>query len=179
MDDTWYYEFDSMEAYHERVRETVTATELANYADHVVYCIYNEMDNGAWFGDFSVYENRVKTYEAWKETYELVRSIAPDAKIGGPGYSSYNSEYIREFLEYCKSENCLPDTMIWHELGNNSLYMWEEHFSDYADICIQVGVEQAPVCITEYGLMKTNGIPGESVKWISRIENTKAEACVA
>ena len=179
MYDTWYYEFDSMEAYHERVRETVTATELANYADHVVYCIYNEMDNGAWFGDFSVYENRVKTYEAWKETYALVRSIAPDAKIGGPGYSSYNSEYIREFLEYCKTENCLPDTMIWHELGNNSLYMWEEHFADYADICIQVGVEQAPVCITEYGLMKTNGIPGESVKWISRIENTKAEACVA
>ena len=139
----------------ERVRETVTATEQANYADHVVYCIYNEMDNGAWFGDFGEYENRVKTYGAWKETYALVRSIAPDAKIGGPGYSSYNSEYIREFLEYCKSENCLPDTMIWHELGNNSLYMWEEHFADYADICIQVGVEQAPVL--SFTLIVTEG----------------------
>lgn len=32
MYDTWYYEFDSMEAYHERVRETVTATEQSNYA---------------------------------------------------------------------------------------------------------------------------------------------------
>lgn len=179
MYDTWYYQLDSMEEYLARVRQTVTATEQANYADHVVYCIYNEMDNGAWFGDFSVYENRVKTYEAWQETYELVRSIAPDAKIGGPGYSSYNSDYIREFLEYCKTENCLPDTMIWHELGNNSLYMWEEHFADYADICAQLNIEEIPVCITEYGLMKTNGIPGESVKWISRIESTKAEACVA
>ena len=27
--------------------------------------------------------------------------------------------------------------------------------------------------------METNGIPGESVKWISRIENAKAEGCVA
>lgn len=179
MYDTWYYQLDSMDEYLARVRQTVTATEQAEYADHVVYCIYNEMDNGAWFGDFSVYENRAKTYDAWKETYELVRSIAPDAKIGGPGYSSYNSEYIREFLEYCKSENCLPDTMIWHELGNSSLYMWEEHFADYADICSQLNIEKMPVCITEYGLMKTNGIPGESVKWISRIENSKTEACVA
>lgn len=179
MYDTWYYQLDSMDEYLARVRQTVTATEQAEYADHVVYCIYNEMDNGAWFGDFSVYGNRAKTYDAWKETYELVRSIAPDAKIGGPGYSSYNSEYIREFLEYCKSENCLPDTMIWHELGNSSLYMWEEHFADYADICSQLNIEKMPICITEYGLMKTNGIPGESVKWISRIENSKTEACVA
>lgn len=179
MYDTWYYQFDSMEAYLERVRETVTATAQANYADRVTYCIYNEMDNGAWFGDFSVPENRQKTYEAWKETYALVRSIDPDAKIGGPGYCNFDADNIREFLEYCIAENCLPDTMIWHELGSNSLYLWDEHFEDYAEICAELGIEKLPVCISEYGLMETNGIPGESLKWISRIENSKAEACVA
>ncbi len=179
MYDTWYYQFDSMEQYHERVRQTVTATAGADYADKVVYCIYNEMDNGAWFGDFKQYENRTKTYAAWKSTYELVRSIDPSAKIGGPGYSRYDSDYIKEFLEYCKTENCLPDTMIWHELGTNSLYMWEDHFSDYDKICTELDIEKMPVCITEYGLMSTNGIPGESVKWISRIESVKAEGCVA
>lgn len=179
MYDTWYYQFDSMPAYLERVRATVTATESADYAEHVTYCIFNEMDNGAWFGDFSEYDNRVKTYEAWKETYNLVRSINPNAKIGGPGYCNYKSEYIQEFLEYCKSENCLPNTMIWHELGKSSLYMWEEHFADYDRLCKELLIEKMPVCITEYGLMKTNGIPGESVKWISRIEAEKTEGCVA
>ena len=179
MYDTWYYQFDSMEAYLERVRETVTATAQADYADRVTYCIYNEMDNGAWFGDFSVPENRQKTYEAWKETYALVRSIDPDAKIGGPGYCNFDADNIREFLEYCKAESCLPDTMIWHELGSNSLYLWDEHFEDYAEICAELGIEALPVCISEYGLMETNGIPGESLKWITRIENSKAEACVA
>ncbi len=179
MYDTWYYQFDSMEAYLERVRETVTATAQADYADRVTYCIYNEMDNGAWFGDFSVPENRQKTYEAWKETYALVRSIDPDAKIGGPGYCNFDADNIREFLEYCIAENCLPDTMIWHELGSNSLYLWDEHFEDYAELCAELGIEKLPVCISEYGLMETNGIPGESLKWISRIENSKAEACVA
>ena len=157
----------------------MTATAQANYADRVTYCIYNEMDNGAWFGDFSVPENRQKTYEAWKETYALVRSIDPDAKIGGPGYCNFDADNIREFLEYCIAENCLPDTMIWHELGSNSLYLWDEHFEDYAEICAELGIEKLPVCISEYGLMETNGIPGESLKWISRIESSKAEACVA
>ena len=179
MYDTWYYEFDSMPEYLARVKETVTATEQQPYADRVVYCIYNEMDNGAWFGDFGEYENRKKTYDAWKETYLLVKSINPEARIGGPGYCQYNSDYIKEFLEFCKAENCLPDIMIWHELGASSLYHWDEHFSDYDAVCKDVGIEKLPVCITEYGLMETNGIPGESIKWISRIESTKAEACVA
>ncbi|MGN0559941.1 MAG: hypothetical protein ACI4K8_02675, partial [Candidatus Fimenecus sp.] len=179
MYDTWYYQFDSLEQYHERVRQTVTQTAKKDYADNVIYCIYNEMDNGQWYGDFKEYENRQKTYEAWKATYALVRSIDADAKIGGPSYCSYKSEYIKEFLEYCKSENCLPDTMIWHELGTSSLYMWEEHFADYDALCQELGIEKMPVCITEYGLMSTNGIPGESVKWISRIESVKCEGCVA
>lgn len=179
MYDTWYYQFDSLEQYHERVKLTVTETARKDYANNVIYCIYNEMDNGQWYGDFKEYENRQKTYEAWKATYALVRSIDADAKIGGPSYCSYKSEYIKEFLEYCKSENCLPDTMIWHELGTNSLYMWEEHFADYDALCQELGIEKMPVCITEYGLMSTNGIPGESVKWISRIESVKCEGCVA
>lgn len=179
MYDTWYYQFDSLEQYHERVHQTVTETAKTDYADKVVYCIYNEMDNGEWFGDFSKHENRVKTYEAWKATYTLVRSIDPNAKIGGPGYKRYDSDDIKEFLEYCKTENCLPDTMIWHELGTNSLYMFEDHFADYDKLCTELQIGKMPVCISEYGLMETNGIPGESVKWISRIENAKAEGCVA
>ena len=106
MYDTWYYEFDSMPEYLARVKETVTATEQQPYADLVVYCIYNEMDNGAWFGDFGEYENRKKTYDAWKETYLLVKSINPEARIGGPGYCQYNSDYIKEFLE------CIPHIIV-------------------------------------------------------------------
>lgn len=179
MYDTWYYQFDSLEQYHERVKQTVTETSKQAYGDNIVYCIYNEMDNGQWFGDFKKYENRLKTYAAWKATFALVRSIDANAKIGGPGYCGYNSDYIKEFLEYCKAENCLPDTMIWHELGTNSLYMWEGHFADYDALCTELGIAKMPVCITEYGLMTTNGIPGESVKWISRIEDVKCEGCVA
>lgn len=176
---TWYYELDSMPEYLEKVRKTVTDTEAASYADKVTYCIFNEANNGQWFGDFSNYENRVKFYEAWKDTYNLVKSINPKAKIGGPGYYDFNEEQLREFLQYCTQNACVPEVVIWHELGDNSLYFWNEHFDIYRSMCKELNLNEMPVNISEYGLMKTNGIPGESVKWINRIESTDCTACVA
>ncbi|MCH5191901.1 MAG: carbohydrate-binding protein [Oscillospiraceae bacterium] len=180
MYDTWYYQLDSLEEYNEKVRKTVTVAESSDYADHLVYCIYNEMDNGVWFGNFWEEENRYTFYDAWASTYAMVRSINPDAKIAGPGHAGFNGDFIREFLSYCKEHDCLPDTVVWHELAERySLYFMDDHFDEYYGICDELGIERLPVCISEYGLMRTNGIPGESVKWISRLEKQDAYGCVA
>lgn len=182
MYDTWYYQFDSLELYNERVRKTVTEMENSEYKDKLVYCIYNEMDNGVWFGDHWVEENRYKFYEAWKSTYNLVKEINPDAKIAGPGHSRYVYEWNKEFLAYCRDNNCLPDMFVWHELAGEpdySIYWMEYRFNEFNEMCDELGVERMPVCISEYGLMQTNGIPGESVKWISRLEASDIYGCVA
>ena len=179
MYDTWYYELDSLPEYNERVRTTVTEMASFEYADSLVYCIYNEMDNGAWLGNFWEEENRYKFYDAWKETYAVVKEIDPDAKIAGPGHCGYNYDFIKEFLAYCKENDCLPQVVVWHELSDQSIYWMEHNFEGYYAICDELGIERLPVCISEYGLMKTNGIPGESVKWISRLEKEDAYGCVA
>lgn len=179
MYDTWYYQLDSLPEYNEKVRLTVTEMAESDYADSLVYCIYNEMDNGAWLGNFWEEENRYKFYDAWKDTYELVKSIDPDAKIAGPGHCGYNYDFIKEFLSYCKENDCLPEVVVWHELSDQSIYWMESNFNGYYSICDELGIERLPVCISEYGLMKTNGIPGESVKWISRLEKQDAYGCVA
>lgn len=179
MYDTWYYQFDSLELYNGRVRETVTRMENSPYKDKLAYCIYNEMDNGAWFGDHWQYENRVKFYDAWLSTYNVVKEINPDAVIAGPGHAGYNGLFIEEFLDYCKNNNCMPDITVWHELSDTSLYHMDLHFEDYYAICDKLGIERLPVCISEYGLMVTNGIPGESLKWITRLERQDAYGCIA
>lgn len=182
MYDTWYYQFDSLDAYNERVRKTVTEMENSEYKDKLVYCIYNEMDNGQWFGDHWVQENRYKFYDAWKSTYNVVKEINPDAKIAGPGHCGYNYDWNKEFLTYCKSNNCMPDMFVWHELAgepNYSIYWMEYRFNEFNEMCDELGVERLPICISEYGLMQTNGIPGESVKWISRLESSDIYGCVA
>ncbi len=182
MYDTWYYQFDSLDAYNERVRKTVTEMENSVYKDKLVYCIYNEMDNGQWFGDHWVEENRYKFYDAWLSTYNVVKEINPDAKIAGPGHCGYNYDWNKEFLTYCKANNCMPDMFVWHELAgepNYSIYWMEYRFNEFNEMCDELGVERLPICISEYGLMQTNGIPGESVKWISRLEASDVYGCVA
>ena len=182
MYDTWYYQLDSLDAYNERVRKTVTEMENSEYKDKLVYCIYNEMDNGQWFGDHWVEENRYKFYDAWASTYKVVKDINPDAKIAGPGHCGYNYDWNKEFLTYCKTNNCMPDMFVWHELAgepNYSIYWMEYRFNEFNEMCDELGVERIPICISEYGLMQTNGIPGESVKWISRLEANDVYGCVA
>ncbi len=179
MYDTWYYQLDSLPEYNEKVRKTVTEMENSSYRDSLVYCIYNEMDNGAWLGNFWEEENRYKFYDAWKETYSVVKEINPDAKIAGPGHCGYNYDFIKEFLSYCKENDCLPEVTVWHELSDQSIYWMESNFNGYYSICDELGIPRLPVCISEYGLMRTNGIPGESVKWISRLEEQDAYGCVA
>lgn len=182
MYDTWYYQFDSLELYNERVKKTVTEMENSEYKDKLVYCIYNEMDNGAWFGNHWEEANRYKFYDAWASTYSVVKEINPDAKIAGPGHCGYNYDWNKEFLTYCKNNNCMPDMFVWHELAgepNYSIYWMEYRFNEFNEMCDELGVERLPICISEYGLMQTNGIPGESVKWISRLEASDIYGCVA
>ncbi len=182
MYDTWYYQFDSLELYNERVKKTVTEMENSEYKDKLVYCIYNEMDNGVWFGNHWEEANRYKFYDAWKSTYQVVKDINPDAKIAGPGHCGYNYDWNKEFLTYCKENNCMPDMFVWHELAgepNYSIYWMEYRFNEFNEMCDELGVERLPICISEYGLMQTNGIPGESVKWISRLEASDVYGCVA
>ena len=182
MYDTWYYQFDSLELYNERVKKTVTEMENSEYKDKLVYCIYNEMDNGVWFGDHWVEANRYAFYDAWASTYNVVREINPNAKIAGPGHCGYNYDWNKEFLIYCKENNCLPDMFVWHELAGEpdySIYWMEYRFEEFYKTCDELGVERMPICISEYGLMQTNGIPGESVKWISRLEAADIYGCVA
>ncbi len=180
MYDTWYYQFDSLELYNERVKKTVTEMENSEYKDKLVYCIYNEMDNGEWFGNHWEEANRYKFYDAWLSTYNVVKEINPDAKIAGPGHCGYNFDWNKEFLTYCKENNCLPDMFVWHELNAEySVYWMEYRFEEFYKTCDELGVERMPICISEYGLMQTNGIPGESVKWISRLEADDIYGCVA
>lgn len=193
--DTWYYcweeignlraegTYDCMEfvreRYHPLVAEKVTALKDKDYADRLVYCPYNEADNAVWFGTpsedgtWQMFDDAAKFrfYAAWEETYELIRSIDPDAVIGGPGNCDYDSYEIRHFLEYCKENNCLPDIMIYHELGDKSAFYLQDHVDDYRRIEKDLGIGELPIIITEYGTMYECGAPADMLKYVVNIEN--------
>ncbi len=201
--DTWYYchqeimdiratgNYDSMEFVRERflpqVKEATEKLVETDYQDRLVYCLYNETDNAVWFGTPSedgtwlMFDEaaRLRFYEAWKVTYDLVRSIDPDAMIGGPGYCDYNYDENREFLEYCMENDCMPDIMIYHELGEFSSYFWQDHIDEYREMEDDLGIDDLPIIITEYGTMYECGAPADMVKYISAIEHSGAYANAA
>ena len=154
--DTWYYAWEEIgkmreegtydwkeyitNVYFPIVREKVNELKDKPYADKLVYCIYNECDNGIWFGNYvdgwAQYDEvgRQNFYEGWKMTYDLVKSLDEDAIIGGPGFCDYETGKIEGCMSYCKENDCLPEIMIYHELADWSTTDWKMHVDDYRRI---------------------------------------------
>lgn len=195
--DTWYYcdaqiramrkagDYDSAafvrEDYLPRVAATVRKLAQTPYADRLVYCLYNEADNGVWFGtpnaenpDWLMFDDAAKDrfYAAWEATYRLVRSIVPNARIGGPGNCVYDGANIRAFLSYCKTHACLPDVMIYHELAADSTYYWQDHYDDYRAAEQALGLAALPIIVTEIGTMEECGAPAAMLRYLTAAETT-------
>ena len=107
-------------------------------------------------------------------TCDYVRKLDSDAIIGGPGYYEYSSWKTDEFLKFTSENNCNPDVIIYHELGDRSIYDWEVNVKDLYTIEEKYSVStDTPIIITEYGRMQDNGNPCTMLKYIVRTENTK------
>lgn len=201
--DTWYYCHQQIadmradgtydcekfvdESFMPQVIEKVTKLSAKDYSDRLVYCPYNECDNTVWFGtpqDNGAWyafddEAKLNFYKAWKKTYNLIRSIDPDALIGGPGYCDYDAFEIEDFLKYCKENSCLPDIMIYHELGITSSLFWQDHIDEYKEIEKNLEIEELPIIITEYGTMEECGNPADMLHYVVAIEKSDAYANAA
>lgn len=199
---TWYYDEDNINEMKRRARmiganilkyvfplvaQTVNAVKDSDYHDKIVYCIYNECDNGVWFGEWvsdPLSENGGRNdfneqgsqnfFEAWKLTYDYVRALDPQAVIGGPGYYEYDSGKMRAFLEYTSQNDCVPQVLIYHELNYRSIYDWQFNVADLKELEQEFGVDtNTPVIVTEYGMMEDNGNPNTMLKYITQIEYSK------
>lgn len=194
---TWYYDNAAIdeakaagtydwktylqETYFPMIEQTVSEMKDAEYADKLVYCIFNECDNGVWFGEWitdgengwnSFNEQGMDNFnEAWKMTYDYVKSLVPDALIGGPGNYEYSSTKTDYFLKYASENDCVPEVIIYHELGDRSIYDWEANVQDLKAIEEKYGIStDTPVIVTEYGRMQDNGDPNTMLKYIVRSE---------
>ena len=199
---TWYYEEAAIneakkagtydwqqflkEDFFPRIEETVTAIKASDYHDKIVYCLFNECDNGVWFGEWvqdpENPENgwndfndigRQNLNAAWKMTYDYVKSLDPDALIGGPGNFEYNIEKLNNFLSFTKENNCMPDVIIYHELQIRSIYDFRAHVAELRELEEELGIGDLMILITEYGMMEDNGNPCTMMKYISCIEDSK------
>ena len=172
------------DTYFPLVEQSINEMKDSEYADKLVYCIFNECDNGVWFGEWVKdgengwhdwnEQGQKNFYEAWKMTYDYVKSLDSDAIIGGPGNYEYSSWKMDAFLKFTSENNCTPEVIIYHELGDRSIYDWEANYKDLLALEMKYGVDtDTPIIITEYGRMQDNGNPNTMLKYIVCTENTK------
>ena len=173
----WYYSY--REDYIETMSKVLDSLIVLKHSNKFIYQPFNEMNNGVWYGDFSIKENRYKYYDAYKKAYFLIKEKTDNAPVGGPAYTDYNHDLIKEFLTYCVENECIPDVMIWHELMWYSTYGIRDTVADYRQLEKELGISDRRIIIDEYGTFKDIGTPGNLIQYIASLEATKTEGCLA
>lgn len=84
------------------------------------YEIWNEPNHFCWPGG-----SEQTWFTWWKNIYNIIRQEDPGVDIIGPSYSYYKGYLMKDFLTYCKQNNCLPDVLDWHS--------WRSYVGDFEE----------------------------------------------
>ncbi len=169
----WPYRFTNMTDWLNKVKAVIADKKASGYSNFYGYEIWNE-PNGTWNTSNGTFNN------LWKQTYDVIRANDPGAKIIGPSYSYYSRSNMNEFLSFCKSNNCLPDIVCWHELSG--IQNVSNNLKDYRALETSLGISPIPISINEYcdADHSLEGQPGSSARYIGKFERYKVDsACIS
>lgn len=169
----WPYKWPGMTSWLNQVKSFINDKKASGRNNYYGYEIWNE-PGGTWNnanGSFN---------DMWKQTYDVIRANDPGAKIIGPCESYYNNSRMKEFLTFCKANNCVPDIMSWHELSGGPQTI-APNIKAYRSLEASLGISPLPLSINEYCDPDHNleGQPGSSARFIAKFERYMVEsACI-
>ncbi|MGO4533359.1 CBM35 domain-containing protein [Leifsonia sp. 2MCAF36] len=157
------------------------ATKSA-HPEKYVFIPFNEPDGGNWYPNWSTQKDQFLA--DWSAAYDTIQQVYTEhglghARVGGPGDSTWHADRSSDFLSYAKEHAQLPDIFIWHELGTYNLATFRGHHDEYTRLLTTLGISPIPVNITEFGMLRDMGVPGQLVQWISMFEDEKVDAQTA
>lgn len=190
--------------YVPKLKEMVTKfnTKYPDLKDDIVWIPFNEPDiSDANYYNLTNYNSRydsvrTKFFEDWNKAVEAIRSVYPQARIGGPNNSGYSDRFYRDFFQNAKEHGTVPDVVTWHELGSgfgsylSNFQSWKklekEILSDYvppANTVLKQG-QTIKVSINEYAWKDQHGTaieqvkPGRLLQYMTRFEKTGAQGAL-
>ncbi|MBB2975565.1 hypothetical protein FHX49_001131 [Microbacterium endophyticum] len=154
----------------------------SSYPESYVFIPFNEPDGGNWYPNWGAQQDQFLA--DWQSIYDTIQRVWSDAglghaRIGGGGDTRWQPERSADILSFAKANDSLPDVFIWHELGIDNLATYRQHFADYRALEVSLGIDPIPINITEYGMLRDMGVPGQLVQWFAMFEDTKVDAQVA
>lgn len=171
----WPYETQDIQEYLCKVDSIADA--VMNHPSRAIfaYVPFNEPD-AIWFNAVGLKE---AFFAAWKTVYQKIRARDSAGPIVGPNTTKYRAAFFEEFMAFCRTNDCLPDVISWHELESDFFSHWYHHLQHYRNLEKILSLPDLPVCINEYGCWRDLSVPGRLVQWIARLENSKVDGCLA
>ncbi len=182
----WPYENLGLNDYLSKVDVIVGKVKADPNYGMYSYVPFNEPD-GNWYTNLLNYSSgsngaavRQQFFSDWQAVYNRIRSLDPNARIGGPNLTHYDAQFHSDFMTFAKANNVLPDIMTWHELQNSFFTDYYNNYNHFRGIETSLGLSARPIDINEYGRFSGDlGVPGNLIQWITRFENTKVDANLA
>lgn len=112
--------------------------------------------------------------EMWGRAYHRLRTAFPNSPIVGPtssGQPSAGNTWLNNYFSFVKSNNSIPDILIWHLEGNpsNAVDDLQTDVPALEALLSKYGIPAKPLIVNEYGL-KSEQTPSASAWYISRFE---------
>lgn len=161
---------------------TKIAKEMSVYdPNDILIDFWNEPNSeGFWKG------SRSELFLTYCRTYKILRKeLGPQVRIGGPSISGFNYEFIKEFLEYCKLNDCEVNFISWHEWDEwDSITHLPERVSkvkndfQYNKIYSKLNIKE--IFINEYATESEQNSPAKLVRYLYYLEKSGIDgACKA
>ncbi|MFF7929772.1 cellulosome protein [Streptomyces sp. NPDC007940] len=163
-------------------RQVEHVLALGESRSHIVYVPFNEPE-GNMFGEGEWSYDRVSWrtapehyFAAWEAAHRLIKDLDPHARVAGPNTCVLYPE-VRDFLEFAKAHDVLPDIVTWHELSSPAEV--RTNVAKYRELERELGIGPLPVNINEYAHNYHVSVPGQMIQWIAAIEESKVDADLA
>ncbi|OUM63437.1 carbohydrate-binding module family 13 [Piromyces sp. E2] len=168
----WPYQWPGMQNWANQLKSFIDDKKRSGLTNWYGLEIWNEPD-GTWKDS-----NGLNFNEFWKQTYQVIRQNDPNEKIIGPCDSWYNENRMRSFLQFCKTNNVIPDIMCWHELSG--IENVSNHIKAYRNLEKSLGIKELPISINEYcdTEHELEGQPGSSARFIGKFERYKIDSAM-
>ena len=162
----WPYQFswentEDRKAWEDVIRDVVADVEASGATNIVAWAPWNESDQ-TWLEENGTFE------ELWEFSYRVLREeLGPDAVIQGPSFSD-NITDMRQFLEFAKETDTVPDFLEWHELIRDDKIQGD--VEKVRALLAELELGDLPIDIAEYAHPQEVGIPGSLVGYIAKFE---------
>lgn len=145
----WPYERENMSLWRDVVSAQVYNAWVHGWND-IEWEVWNEPNwSEFWPGTFDQF------CDTWKTAYQAIKDVDSNATIVGPTTYFYDANWIKNFLTYCKNNNCLPTVLSWHECAwpkdGSDVTIIKRHVDDIVSWMALNGIPINRISINEWG----------------------------